>query len=111
MKEELIPAPLNQKDIMEDALFDELFDNSDYVECDHCALGFIGKQPVSVQWSFNHNSIRIWPQRSICDHDKAKRAIIRKLTEMNNEPDAQTFCTITDLLFSIVAKFYYKPEN
>ena len=52
MTDKLTPAPLNQKDIMEDALFENLFDYlPGYVESNHCALGFINDEPVAVDWS------------------------------------------------------------
>lgn len=32
MKTNIIPCPINEKDLCSDTLFDDLFDNSEYVE-------------------------------------------------------------------------------
>lgn len=109
---ELIPAPLNQKDIMADALFDQLFDYlPGYVEDNKAVLGFIDGHPVALLWKFNSNEIRIWPIREIDNIDEAKRSIIKVLEKLNVDTAAQTFCEIKDLLLSVSARFYYRPEE
>lgn len=110
--EELIPAPLNQKDIMADALFDQLFDYlPGYVEDNKAVLGFIDGHPVALTWQFNSHVIRIWTLRDIDNCYASKCSIIKKLEEMNSEKDCQTFCEIRDLLLSVEASFYYRPEK
>lgn len=112
MKEKLIPAPLNQKDIMEDALFDELFDyDTGYIEDKGCVLGFINKHPVALVWSFGSNAIRIFPNGMVDNMGDAKYSVISKLEAMNHEPDCQTICKIRQDKVSVYASFYYKPEE
>lgn len=57
--EQLSPAPLNQKDILEDVLFEQIFDDGNYMcnerEKPHVVLGFIHDIPCMLEWSFNSN--------------------------------------------------------
>lgn len=41
MKTNIIPCPINEKDLCSDTLFDGLFDNSEYVERRNRYVGFI----------------------------------------------------------------------
>ena len=110
--EKLCPAPLNQKDIMEDALFEQLFDYlPGYVEDNHVVLGFIDKHPVAILWRFNSNVIRIWPVVEIDNVGEAKKAIIKRLEEMNGYGDCQTCCKIEILQTSVKVSFYYQNED
>ena len=111
MTDKLIPAPLNQKDILEDALFEQIFDYlPGYIEDNRVVLGFIDHHPVALIWQFNSNAIRIWPIRDIDNIETAKECIKKKLEELNKDEDNQTFCKIEDMLLSIRAEFYYREE-
>jgi hypothetical protein len=110
MTDKLTPAPLNQKDIMEDALFENLFDYlPGYVERNHCALGFINDEPVAVDWSFGSHVIHIWPH-NYKKHDEAMNTIVKKLEEMNADKDCETYCEIQKGKFQVTASFYYREE-
>lgn len=65
--DKLTPAPLNQKDILEDALFEQIFDGENYLFDEsfkpHVVLGFIDNIPCMLEWSFNSNNIMITPLR------------------------------------------------
>ena len=112
MKEKLTPAPLNQKDIVEDFLFEALFDYSPgYIEDNKCVMGFINSHPVSLVWSFGSHTIRIYPNGNVDNVEEAKQSIISKLDEMNREPDCQTICKISQDEVSVYASFYYKSEE
>ncbi len=115
MTERLIPAPLNQKDIMEDALFDQLFEyNPGYVENDFTALGFINAVPVAVRWQFNDNTIDIYiDKRLVNDLNWATDLVRSRLEEINAYPDSQTYCEISEQgeQGKITASFFYRPET
>ncbi len=117
--DKLSPTPLNQKDILEDALFEEIFDDGDYV-CNerikpHVALGFICDIPCMLEWSFNSNHIEITPLRTLNNQSFTNEIVILRLTQYNDEPDSQTICDATEVAdpvlceYKISAEYYYKP--
>ncbi len=114
--EQMIPAPLNQKDIIEDALFEEIFDDGDYVENKgkpYIVLGFIHDIPCMLEWSFNSNNITITPLKIQNNQSWTNEIIILRLTQYNEEPDAQTICDATEFAdpvgpYRICASYYYK---
>jgi len=119
MTEQLIPASLNQKDILEDALFEEIFDGGDYVENEgkpYIVLGFIHDIPCMLEWSFNSNNVTITPLKIQNNQSWTDEIIILRLTQYNEEPDTQTVCDATEIAdpvgaYKISASYYYKPDG
>ena len=115
MTDKLIPAPLNQKDILEDALFDELFEYMPgYVENNYIALGFINAVPIAVKWQFNDNTIDIYIDKQLVDDlDVATDLVLSRLEEINAYSGSQTYCEISryEKHGKITASFFYRPET
>ena len=118
--DKLSPAPLNQKDIMEDILFEQIFDNGDYMcnerEKPHVAIGFIDEIPCMLEWNFNSHHITITPMRIQNNESWTAEILILRLTRYNDEPDSQTICDASEFCdvmgsFKISAAYYYKPEE
>ena len=74
-------------------------------------MGFINNHPVSLVWSFGSNTIRIYPNGNVDNVEESKQSIIKKLDEMNHEPDCQTICKISQDEVSVFASYYYKPDE
>jgi len=118
--DKLSPAPLNQKDILEDALFEQIFDDGDYM-CNervkpHVAIGFIHDIPCMLEWSFNSHCITVTPMKIENNESWTAEILILRLTQYNDEPDSQTVCDASDYQdlngpFRISAAYYYKPED
>lgn len=118
--EKLTPAPFNQKDICEDFLFEQIFDNGDYL-CNervkpHVAIGFIHDIPCMLEWSFNSHCITVTPMKIENNESWTAEILILRLTQYNDEPDSQTVCDASDYQdlngpFRISAAYYYKPED
>lgn len=56
MKTNIIPCPINEKDLCSDTLFDGLYDNDEYVEKDATLLGFIADMAVKTMY-FPHSNV------------------------------------------------------
>lgn len=54
MKTNIIPCPINEKDLCSDTLFDDLFDNSEYVERGNRYVGFICDKVAKVEYYNNY---------------------------------------------------------
>lgn len=54
MKTNIIPCPINEKDLCSDILFDDLFDNSEYVERGNRYVGFICDKVAKVEYYNNY---------------------------------------------------------
>lgn len=67
MEKKFIPMPLDDKNIMTDALAEELFDDGKYIEKVHrglnvgvhVMLGFIGNDPHTIVFVFGSNALRV----------------------------------------------------
>lgn len=66
---ELVDAPIDGKNIMDDAVFDCLFDDMQYVLSEKTAVGFVGDYPTCVHYHGNvmcvglcrdSNTPRLW---------------------------------------------------
>lgn len=118
--DKLSPAPLNQKDIFEDFLFEQIFDDGDYM-CNesirpHVALGFIHYIPCMLEWSFNSHCITVTPMKIQYNESWTAEVLTLRLTQYNDEPDCQTICDASEYKdtigpFRISAAYYYKPEE
>lgn len=115
MTEQLIPAPLNQKDILVDALFDELFEIvPGYIENDDTVLGFINAVPVAVKWQFDSHIIDIYiDKRLVDDLDAATECVHYRLEDLNADTDSQSYCEISEQRGrgKITVSFFYRPET
>lgn len=84
MKTNIIPCPINEKDLCSDTLFDDLFDNSKYVEQRNSYVGFIcGNIAKAV---YINNRVHMLFEHNI--HDKEKRRIkkwAREIEDSYNE--------------------------
>ena len=118
--ETLTPAPLNQKDILEDILFEQIFDDGNYIATEsakpHLVMGFIDDIPCMLEWSFNSHNILITPLKIKNNQSWTDEIIILRLTHYNDEPDCQTICDATEIAepagpYKISASYYYKPEE
>lgn len=54
MKTNIIPCPINEKDLCSDTLFDDLFDNSEYVERKNRFVGFIRDNIAKAVYTNNY---------------------------------------------------------
>lgn len=115
----LVPAPLNQKDILEDGLFESIFDDGTYIEGSemkpYSVLGYIDGIPCMLEWSFNSNHIMITPLQIMHNQSWTDECIILRLTRYNDEPDCMTMCFATEWAepvgpTKISASYYYKEE-
>lgn len=116
----LSPAPLNQKDVLEDVLFEEIFDDRNYIASErmkpYTVLGFINDIPCMLEWSFNSHHIEITPLRIQNNQSWTDEIIILRLTQYNDEPDCMTICDATEVAdpvgpYKISADYYYKPDE
>ena len=71
MKTKIIPCPINEKDLCSDTLFDDLFDNSEYVERGNRYVGFICDKVAKVE--YDNNYVRILFESTI--HDRETKQI------------------------------------
>ena len=67
MKTNIIPCPINEKDLCSDTLFDDLFDNSEYVERGNRYVGFICDVVAKVE--YNNNYVSIFFESTIHDRE------------------------------------------
>lgn len=118
----LISAPLNQKDILEDCLFEELFSDgwNDYVENNGQVLGWIHGIPAMVEWTFNSNHIKVTPLSGVDSPsgiDAVADMIERRLTLYNDDEQCATLCATSrsygddGMPIKIHARYYYKPDE
>lgn len=118
--EKLTPAPFSQKDICEDSLFEQIFDDGGYL-CNertmpHVVLGFIHDIPCMLEWSFNSHCITVTPMKIEGNESWTAEIIVLRLTQYNDEPDSQTVCDASDYYdfngqYRVGAAYYYKPEE
>lgn len=115
--ENLTPAPLNQKDILDDLLFEQIFDYGEYMGGErmkpHIALGFIHDIPCMIEWNYNSHYIMVTPMKIQNNVSWTAEILVLRLTQYNDEPDCQTICNATELAgdqLKIQAAYYYKPE-
>ena len=113
-------APLNQKDIMVDGLFEDLFSDGwiGYIENNHQVMGWIQDIPVMLEWSFNVNQIKVTPLSGVgnaSDIDSVAEVIERRLTRYNDEDDCMILCKTSrfykedGMPVKVHAWYYYKP--
>lgn len=117
----LDPAPLNGKDIIEDGLFEQIFDDDNYIQNQrtkpYTVLGFIHGIPCMLEWTFNSNHIDITPLRTLENQSYTNEIIILRITQYNDEPECMTICDTTELSdpilgeYKISADYYYKPDE
>ncbi len=84
MKTNIIPCPINEKDLCSDTLFDDLFDNSEYVERRNRYVGFICGNIAKAVYANNY--VHMLFEDDI--HDKEKRRIkkwAREIEDSYNE--------------------------
>lgn len=111
----LSPAHLDQKDIMEDALFEQIFDDMNYIENREgtTAVGYITNTPVLLEWKYGSNVMRIIPM-GITKPDKEISDKITKVLQQYNDEDCGTLCDVIvecdDFPIEIYASYYFKPE-
>lgn len=115
----LTPAPLNQKDILVDALFEQIFDD-EYIEGSmikpNTTLGYIDGIPCMLEWTFGRNTITITPLQIMHNQSWTDECIILRLTKYNDDQDCQTICDATEWAdpigpYKIVASYYYKDSE
>lgn len=114
----LIAAPLNQKDIMEDVLFEQILEDfQDHVERDGQVLGWIDDIPVMIEWSFNSNQIIVTPMIIKENPSYTANIIKRRLKAYNNDETCETLCkthvcyAIESYPVKVYASYYYKREE
>ena len=84
MKTNIIPCPINEKDLCSDTLFDGLFDNSQYVEKGNRYVGFICDQIAKVE--YDNNFVHMSFENSL--HDRETKQIeewAREIEDSYNE--------------------------
>lgn len=111
MKEEkLTPALLNQKDVLEDALFEQIFDNEMYVAEStmkpNTALGYITGIPCILEWTWNDNTISVKPL--LAQSHTTHLRIISRLTMYNKDPYCPTVCKTEIEGDEVYASYFYK---
>lgn len=115
--ETLIPAPLNQKDVFEDVLFEQIFDDGYYLSNEkvkpHIVVGFIHDIPCMIEWGFNTHWITVTPMKIQNNVSWTAEILILRLTQYNDEPEGQVICDATELAdpLRISAAYYYKPND
>lgn len=72
MKTNIIPCPINEKDLCSDTLFDGLYDNDEYVEQDYKVVGFICKKVAKATFMHNSNAVLLVFEDTIHDEEKKR---------------------------------------
>lgn len=107
-KREICPALLNQKDILEDALFDSIFDREDWVEVGkNYVLGGIDEKPYMIEWAFNTNQITFHPCLETSDED-VYDVVSGIADEINSDENGNIRAVILHDMSYYVLRFYFK---
>jgi len=103
-------APINEKDVLSDALLDALFDNSNYIESKQKAVGFISGYPSLAEWRNNKLTVTFVSsgdaRRVINDW---RREIISRLIDRQDTP-LTTFTSVAEDS-DILCTFLFTPRE
>ena len=103
-------APVNEKDVLSDALLDALFDNSDYIESKQKAVGFISGYPSLAEWRNNKLVVTfVSPYQARGNITLWRREIISRLLDKNDTP--LTTFTARALDSDILCTFIFAPRE
>lgn len=105
MSKNLNPAPIDNKNVMEDWIND-VFDNGDCTEDRKRIIGFIDHSPVMASW---HDNVLIWTfyEDNWLDRQDSIKELRRRLTE-KEDPNSNLYSLITGDEHGLVQKFYWK---
>lgn len=105
MATELIPAPIDDKNVMEDWIND-VFDNGDCTEDRKRIIGFIDHSPAMASW---HDNVLIWTFYEVAwvDRQNSIKELRRRLAE-KEDPKSNLYSLITGGEHGLVQKFYWK---
>lgn len=85
-----IPAPLNEKDILSDGVFDLIFEGF-YVNVNHnTVVGTIFDKPYMLRWSFGSNRVYLYDLDDVIEngnnhHSERLEKVIKENVEYINE--------------------------
>lgn len=105
MSKNLIPAPIDNKNVMEDWIND-VFDNGDCTEDRKRIIGFIDHSPAMASW---HDNVLIWTfyEEAWMDRQNSIKELKRRLAE-KEDPNSNLYSLITGDEHGLVQKFYWK---
>lgn len=88
----LLPAPIDDKNVLSDWLFDALFDNEEYTFDKNEAMGFVGGYPTYLEHSDNCAFINyIKRDKKYEDEEAWMNSILGKLAEQDTEEKPRYF--------------------
>ena len=103
-------APINEKDVLSDALLDSIFDDSQYTEKKNEAIGFIAGYPSLASWRGNKLSVAFVSTYSARGNITPwRREIISRLLDMDDTP--LTMFTARALDSDILCTFISAPRE
>ena len=105
MSKKLNPAPIDNKNVMEDWIND-VFDNGDYTKDRKRIIGFIDHSPAMASW---HDNVLIWTfyEEGWLDRQNSIEELRRRLAE-KEDPNSILYSLITGDEHGLVQKFYWK---
>lgn len=111
----LYKAPINDKDILSDGVFDEIFGFGDYIEVGHgCVLGGIDDRPYMLSWSFGDNSFYLKPLYKNGYEAQTTRNIVEQYCALVNRDSADQGLIARPLVYEgyiCGVGFYYTQER
>lgn len=117
-QEELVSCPFNdQADLCTDAVFDNLFDNGEYIEhkdplgSAHWVVGFIGEIPVTCYYWYDMNYLVIKHDEILYGYrlEEFEKLLVNRTTDEQTFPKLKrTQDTKNHKVWEL--RFYYKPE-
>lgn len=108
MSKNLTPAPIDNKNVMEDWIND-VFDNGDCTEDRKRIIGFIDHSPAMASW---HNNVLIWTfyEEGWLDRQNSIKELKKRLAEIA-QANPELISQITEDEHGLVQKFYWNENN
>lgn len=113
---EKIQAPIDQKNILEDALLEQIFDNGEYLRQPntdtpmlHLSVGWIQNDPFLAMIEFGTNELTLIPHFPQGDKDR------KYIYDILTQESGNTYCEVEYHKFHgseyYTAKYYFKVDE